>query len=921
MSNIWKILGIDLTVDEEQIKAAYRDKLAITHPEDHPEEFKILRAAYEEAMKTVHNQDVESDFVKSPVDIWMSKVEEVYRVFPKRIDLSSWEILLQDELCQSFDTSDLVRDRLLEFLSEHYFLPRRIWQLIDWTFLLQENEEALCEVLPSDFIRFVIHQMNNDSQIEWEAFEGEDEADYDTYIINYINLIETINNKNEEEYHSLLFQLEYLGIEYIYLDVQKLRYALWQQDKESANNLAVQIINNKLKEEYSLYVLGEVDWLNEKYEEAYGRWQKVLEIMPDHYYAKLGIIKYEMIKENYKEAKDKIYKFSNKFENFGELEKYLEKINEKYVPQLKEQLKENTQNEELLLELGWCYFQQDKLAECTALLENFTPTAPYEEDYYNLSSKNAIKNMDYKSALPKLKKWLEAILALQDEGIAEKIADKTRKMVDANYYIAMCYCNLEKDDDKNRVNYEKGLEYLEKVLVAIKHQDKVSEYAWYRERKAYILLKLGRVEESVNLCNEIIKEDATFYPAYLIRQEAFLVLKDVRGVIEDYYSATNLFAGNIKPYLLAIKVFIAYEEYEEAKTVIEKAKSNGLTSDQMSFYKLKIRRATCDSERGLYDTLGRLIEILSKQDELDSQTDIENVAEIYMEIAFCYMDLNISEKALEYIDYAIELEPNSLNYKWIKADYYYREDICVKALQLYRSIEAIEPNNINIQYDLAKCYSKQGNMEKAITYYLKVIEQDPSFKDANDCLYEIYSSSFIKKGNWNAYKLALKYINAQIEVTPYSYYYNNKGLLLTEANKYMEALEAYGKAVEADPENMWAYNNAGYVYFLLEKYDKAEEYYKLAIEKTKGEVYIKPYVNLASCYKAQERYNDAEKCYLQAIQLAPDQEENIYERLFQPYMRQVSYNKAINVDLLSDKKMIGLLMVIGLIVIWFLISI
>lgn len=35
MSNIWKVVGIEPTTDEKQIKVAYRTKLIITYPKDH----------------------------------------------------------------------------------------------------------------------------------------------------------------------------------------------------------------------------------------------------------------------------------------------------------------------------------------------------------------------------------------------------------------------------------------------------------------------------------------------------------------------------------------------------------------------------------------------------------------------------------------------------------------------------------------------------------------------------------------------------------------------------------------------------------------------------------------------------------------------------------------------------------------------
>ena len=48
---IFKILGIEPTKNEMEIKEAYLNKLSDTNPEDKPEEFMQLRKAYEEAIE------------------------------------------------------------------------------------------------------------------------------------------------------------------------------------------------------------------------------------------------------------------------------------------------------------------------------------------------------------------------------------------------------------------------------------------------------------------------------------------------------------------------------------------------------------------------------------------------------------------------------------------------------------------------------------------------------------------------------------------------------------------------------------------------------------------------------------------------------------------------------------------------------
>lgn len=49
--NMWKILGIDQTTDSKQIKQAYAARAKECHPEEHPEEYQILRQAYKDALQ------------------------------------------------------------------------------------------------------------------------------------------------------------------------------------------------------------------------------------------------------------------------------------------------------------------------------------------------------------------------------------------------------------------------------------------------------------------------------------------------------------------------------------------------------------------------------------------------------------------------------------------------------------------------------------------------------------------------------------------------------------------------------------------------------------------------------------------------------------------------------------------------------
>ena len=59
---------------------------------------------------------------------------------------------------------------------------------------------------------------------------------------------------------------------------------------------------------------------------------------------------------------------------------------------------------------------------------------------------------------------------------------------------------------------------------------------------------------------------------------------------------------------------------------------------------------------------------------------------------------------------------------------------------------------------------------------------------------------------------------------------DNKGNALNNLNKYDEAIKAYDKAIEINPQNSMAWYNKGNVFTNLNKYDEAIKAYDKAIE-------------------------------------------------------------------------------------------
>ena len=88
--------------------------------------------------------------------------------------------------------------------------------------------------------------------------------------------------------------------------------------------------------------------------------------------------------------------------------------------------------------------------------------------------------------------------------------------------------------------------------------------------------------------------------------------------------------------------------------------------------------------------------------------------------------------------------------------------------------------------------------------------------------------------------------------------------------QWENALADFQKAWELEPENTFAYNNAGCVYKYTGQYDKAVELFKKAAEVMKEGETMLPYGNLADCYERMSEYEKAAEAdvYKRQIQRA-----------------------------------------------------
>ncbi|MBQ8851638.1 MAG: tetratricopeptide repeat protein [Oscillibacter sp.] len=365
----WTLLGIEPTKDKKAITAAYRSQLTSVNPEDKPEQFKALRAAYEQALHLADQEEAPPVQDESPVGLWMEQVRMLYDSFPARIRPEKWQQLLQDDVCIALDKRPLAEEALLKFLLEDFYLPQQVWTLLDETFSWSQRRGELYEHYPRDFVDYaVLNGIRYPASLPYELFNpGLNGKDCD----QYRRLYHRANQVPAAEMGPILDEMAKLSERHPYGDALSFRLQIEtgnvQQGRQGFCALAEAYPNDAtLTMAWAAQCISAEDWA-----EVEKLTRRVLELRPEHAQAKHALADCLAKQGQYEEAKQLIFQLMDAAggdqKRIYELRNVIRDWNQALIQQREARLQQAPEDMKNRIKLAWCYLQNDQDKEALEL--------------------------------------------------------------------------------------------------------------------------------------------------------------------------------------------------------------------------------------------------------------------------------------------------------------------------------------------------------------------------------------------------------------------------------------------------------------------------------------------------------------------------------------------------------------------------
>lgn len=813
----WFILGIEPTKDKKAITDAYRQKLRQTNPEDKPEEFKALRAAYEEALTLADRDDAEPVRDESPVGLWMEAIGKLYDDYASRIDPAPWKELMNSDVCIGLDTRPAAEEALLKFLLENYHLPKAVWQILDQTFHFSQRVQELYETWPRDFIdHAVLSGIRFDPALDCSLFiPGKNGKDCDAYRQLYFQATQT----PLKEIGPILGQMDALSEHHPYGEAMRYRFYMEtgreQEGKDGFRRLSAAYPDNaNLAVAWAELCLDDGNIADAEQIASH-----ILKLEPKHIGAIWVYARCLAEKGQHHEAKEFAYdilKVSSDNPMLMEhVTQQLKQWNELLIRRREAAYAQDPGDSDNAIELGWCYAQNDRIEDALALARKIDPNHGDAFSYHNLMGKLYHNSGKFAEALPHLEQAEAVLRGMTDDGTKE-----TRKRLARLPEMLQIQGNC-------LMQLGRTAEAREKLQQALNEAPEDTEVL---SMMGKILFSCGDYSYAVEVFRRLLRLTPGAWVTELLLSLCLYRSGQDREAFDAVNRALAMQSNDLSLYVIKMQILIRNGIFDEVHEILDFLQQSGAPGDIAVDF---IRAELTELEKK--DIKSALKQYRALQKRVEAGQTLLWGAELYYHLAVLTGNgLDVSQEhhrktVLELVDKGLAFhnqDADLLCYKaWVlrkgglqdeaiamyralaeknpqsdvalrgMADIYY-EDLnryAAKALTYYEQLLESQ-KTAELYFYAATCKRHLGDLEGARRYYLKELEMDPEDIDAFHGLAYICDS----QGNYEESLALLDQALAVMEEysRPFDPMVEHKAKVLRRLGRFEEALDFVSDAVK-----------------------------------------------------------------------------------------------------------------------------
>lgn len=693
MTECFLVLGIEPTREEKLIKNAYRNKLTATNPEDDPEGFKRLRAAYEGACAYASRQEQESAGEKrdeTPSGLWLERAAQIYGNIRTRRDADLWQSLFDDDVFLSLEDEEDCTRKLLRYLMDHFRLPSGVWKVLDANMHLRENAAKFKENFPADFVNYIVSRCERGEDLDFGLFEGADDAAYDLFFVCYDNCWQALQEGRTDEARRCLDEAAGLGIRHPAMEICRGKLLLMEDKKEEACECMRALYESFPEDDLVGYNTAAALWECGERAEAAELFKRLKEKNARHYMANLRLAEWNYDTGDFTEAKKcaEAVLAQGADDSFMEL---LVKINRELEQGL--EARWNDQRDwEAGLELGWCYLQDGKTSRGLRIAREIEQLVSDEKrtEYTGLRTKLLVEEAEYAEAIDISRIWEEMledrIRSEEDGEEKERDRDRVRQahLIRMQSYKCLGY--------KEKENFRRAIDEIRAVETGGARDIGL----WMEE--AQICMELEEYDKSLELARRLIDEYQAFTGA-AIAMEVYRRQWDAEGVVQYARLCIQHFPGYIRAYEHLGRVYLDLKQSEKLWELLEEAEKNNIESPYLEAYRYQLKHTPPKVE-----VLNRRLEEFQKnyQDRLENgETDFYGQGlPVITEYLYWYPGQFMLRRRAAFHKSGMQLD---------------------KALEDYEAALADAPGNANIYHSMSNIHVLKGDYERALVEIKKAI--------------------------------------------------------------------------------------------------------------------------------------------------------------------------------------------------------